>query len=124
MTIPDMSVSLKQIEKVLGKRQGEEKWWYSIDISKIDDLLRQGILATPVMHDHGATDNMIIALIRRHPELLATGVFSTSGVVLNGIHAHGDPIFGRRTIEHFAELAAKHGDDFQISPGFLYVWFD
>jgi hypothetical protein len=124
MTKTNKSTSLTLIERVLGKRQGKEKWWYGIDIAKIDELLKQGLLATPVMHDHGATDRMIVDLIRRHPELRATGVFSTSGVVLNGMHAHGNPIFDRRTVEHFAELAARHGDDFEITPAFLYIWFD
>ena len=93
MTRPIKSAPLEQIEGVLGKRQGEEEWWYGIDIDQIDELLALGLLATPVIHDHGATDGLIIALIRRHRELRATGVFSNSGVVLNGLHVHGDPIF-------------------------------
>ena len=124
MKYPDRNVSLAKIEEVLGKRDGEHGWWYGIDIGKIDELLRLGLIATPVLHDHGATDVMIIDLMRRHSELRATAVFSTAGVVLNGLESRDDHYFDRRTIEHFAVLAAKHGDDFEITPSLLYVWFD
>lgn len=119
-----MDDKLFQIQKVLGKRDAQDRW-NSITYAKTQKLLKLGLLPLLLENDRGSTHQMIRALLKKHTDLRATGILmSNGGVALDGFDAHGHPMFKPETIRDFFEFAWLYSDDFSVSPQHLFMWFD
>lgn len=114
---------LAEIEKVIGKSQGKDHMWTGIDIDKIDELIEMDLLCTPVVYQGRLTEALIIDLMRRHPELKATGEFSDQGVLLNGLRGEKLRGWNRPTLKDLLEFTGRYGYDFRLSSSSAEFWF-
>jgi len=114
----------KQVKKILGNVKADG-FWHDITIEKVNKLKAARLGSMSGMHDRGATEEAIVALLEKHPDLRATAFASSAGnVVLNGFDVTKSTYFKPETVRDFFEFAFTYADSFTVMPRHLFMWFD